>query len=246
MLTLQAAGSSFGEDPNAQNITLHAGATAGGPGSAAAGARKPAAAAAAEDDDIFGDAGTDYKPAIKKKEAKGQQAEDMELEEGEAPPGPAPPPAGMDAAQAAALAYGAYPDTYGQYGDAYGAGQYGAGQYGVDPYGGQYAGVWPDAGAAAAAYGAQGAQQQAAAVDEPKWRVRPKKAEERMVDFVDDAYGEYYPMAVSALVCDFGGFSGWSTSYELIPKQVGCISAASFVAAVPPSAACCGNICRPL
>lgn len=33
--------------------------------------------------------------------------------------------------------------------------------------------------------------------DVPKWRVRaPRKAEARAVDFVDDAYGEYYPMAV--------------------------------------------------
>lgn len=35
-----------------------------------------------------------------------------------------------------------------------------------------------------------------AAGDEPKWRVRTRKVEERAVDFVDDAYGEYYQLAV--------------------------------------------------
>ncbi|KAJ9512068.1 hypothetical protein QJQ45_004632 [Haematococcus lacustris] len=33
----------------------------------------------------------------------------------------------------------------------------------------------------------------------PKWRVRAKKTEERMVDYVDDAYGEFYQLAQQAI-----------------------------------------------
>jgi len=161
---------------------------------AAAGAGKPAvkAAAADDDEDIFGDAGTDYKPVIKKKERPaGGAGDDMELDNDQPMAGPAPPPP-LPPDQAAAMAYGSY-DAYGQY---QAAGQYGA--Y-PDPYGGQY-GAWPDAMAgqdqAAAGYG-QPPQQQQQAAEEPKWRVRRSKAEERAVDFVDDAYGEYYPMAAA-------------------------------------------------
>lgn len=145
-----------------------------------------AAKQADDDEDIFGDAGTDYKPSVtgKKKAAPAAGGagagggDDMEIEEGEAAgplPGPPPPP-GPPSAEAYAAAYGADPYAA-QYGGAAAGGweQYGAGQYG------------------AAGQAVQQQQQQ----QEPRWRVRTRKTEERMVDFVDDAYGEYYPMAVS-------------------------------------------------
>lgn len=167
----------------------------GGAGAAAAGAgagqvpatSEPAGAkptAADEEEDIFGDAGTDYKPVVKKKEKPDKGGDDMDIETDQGMAGPAPPSIPPD--QAAAMAYGHY-DAYGQYQE--------AGQYGgyADPYNGQY-GAWPDPMAATQAGGyAQQQQQQ----EEPRWKVRRSKAEERMVDFVDDAYGEFYPMAVS-------------------------------------------------
>mmetsp|Transcript_30533 Transcript_30533/g.79479 ORF Transcript_30533/g.79479 Transcript_30533/m.79479 type:complete len:577 (+) Transcript_30533:39-1769(+) len=164
-----------------------------------------AAAAQAEDEDIFGDAGTDYRPSVdpsRKKKAPSQQpsmqahaaaagGEDMELEEGEtgAPPPPPPPPQqqGMDTAAAmAAAAYG-YTDPYGQ-------SQWGAydAQYAAEhQYATAAAHGWPQG----AAQQQQQQQQAAAQAAEPKWRVKAKRAEEREVDYVDDAYGEYYPMA---------------------------------------------------
>jgi hypothetical protein len=175
-----------------------------------------------DDDNIFDDVGTDYKPSVtgkKKPPPPGSETtaggsaraedDDMEVEdqeEGEwrppAPPAPPPPPPQTQQLQdGGSYAVPRPPPAAGVYA------QYDqhAGVYGVgDPAWGQnpYAAT---AAAAAQGYGdgsGQGGlqQQQQVAVagqEEPRWRVRTRRVEERMVDFVDDAYGEYYPMAVS-------------------------------------------------
>jgi IK cytokine len=188
--------------------------TAAGPQSQQGGAQRQQPKPADEEEDIFGDAGTDYKPSVsgKKKAPQEQQqqgggGDDMELEEGEAPP---------DQPQAGAGNYGPAPPT-GVYADPYAVQQH-YGQY-PDPYGGALP-AWPEAAAAgyppAPGYPppppqaeAQQQQQQQQREDVPKWRVRTRKAEERMVDYVDDAYGEFYQLAVR--FCDWvlWAHAGW-------------------------------------
>eukprot|EP00798_Chlamydomonas_sp_ICE-L_P021686 gene21686-28709_t len=161
-----------------------------------------AAAAADEEDDIFGDAGTDYKPSVSEKKKKALAAaknapsgpglsfeEDMELGDGsEAPQGASLPPgvepgsAAAYAAAAAAYAYPLPPPPSGAPGPA--GGEYGA--YGQQGYG------YGDAGGAGAAAGGDGMS--AAAKEAERWRVRASKTEEKEVDFEESAYAECYPM----------------------------------------------------
>jgi IK cytokine len=204
----QGAGLQQGQDQGAAAAGQPA------PGSQQAGGQRQSKAAD-EDDDIFGDAGTDYKPSVsgKKKAPQQQQqqqhagggGDDMELEEGEAPP---------EHPQQGPGDYGPAPPT-GMYADPYAVQQH-YGQY-PDPYGNAQP-AWPEAGAAAGYPPAPGyppppdvqqqqQQQQQREADVPKWRVRTRKAEERMVDYVDDAYGEFYQLAVSAGVCMLGSLT---------------------------------------
>ncbi|KAJ9512875.1 hypothetical protein QJQ45_029144 [Haematococcus lacustris] len=163
-----------------------------------------------QEEDIFGEAGTDYKPSVAAKPkpsvaATAYNAEDMDLEEGEmtAPGaawaagqggsggtllGPTPPPAaGGDQG---------YSDPYTvQQQQAYALG----GQQGVQLWQGQPGqeghAMWSERDGYGQQDAAMGYGQQA---EGPKWRVRAKKTEERMVDYVDDAYGEFYQLAQQA------------------------------------------------
>jgi hypothetical protein len=163
-------------------------------GRAAAG--KAAAGGAANDDDnIFDDVGTDYKPSVTGKKKAGQQqgdavnqgqeGEDMEVDDG----------GGGGGFGAVGGVYGG-DDPYAQQGvaDAYQQ-QYGSYQDAAVAYQQQYAAYQQQAAMAAGGSG-YGTDMFASAASEPRWRVRTRKAEERAVDYVDDAYGEYYPMAV--------------------------------------------------
>ncbi|GFH06586.1 uncharacterized protein HaLaN_01240 [Haematococcus lacustris] len=185
----------------------------GGPGGtvpSAAGGQRPATATVKveeQEEDIFGEAGTDYKPSVAAKPkpsvaATAYNAEDMDLEEGEMTAhgaawaagqggsggpllGPTPPPAaGGDQG---------YSDPYTvQQQQAYSLG----GQQGVQLWQGQPGqeghALWSERDGYGQQDAAMGYGQQA---EGPKWRVRAKKTEERMVDYVDDAYGEFYQLA---------------------------------------------------
>ncbi|KAF5837947.1 hypothetical protein DUNSADRAFT_3668 [Dunaliella salina] len=88
--------------------------------------------------------------------------------------------------------------------------------------------------ATAAAHGwpqgaAQHQQQAAAQAAEPKWRVRPRRAEEREVDYVDDAYGEYYPMAA--------GFEAEAIDEDELEGRKGAAAAAAAAAPLDQGAA---------
>ncbi|GAX78797.1 hypothetical protein CEUSTIGMA_g6234.t1 [Chlamydomonas eustigma] len=174
------------------------------------------AAGVEQEEDIFGDAGTDYKPSMsndkKKKDSKGSGSyfgdegeslpppppgpthrggDDMEIEDGETAPPPPPPSYGVNGPlNDGYINYQALGvlNTSSTYGMATASGGMGAGISSVNEA--EYRGP---------AFRSQ-QEREEEEVMAAKWRVRASKAEQREVDYEENDYAECYPLQAG-----FGG-----------------------------------------